>query len=62
MYLGRPHVMQEYNTPTPAVDEELDRMPFPGPGGEEGQPSMLSIAFVETTKLAVIMQKVMTTL
>ncbi|OXC63478.1 hypothetical protein AYX13_06698 [Cryptococcus neoformans] len=68
VYIGRPHSMQDHNTPLPLVDPSLDALPWTWTELSSGetttppQDCMLSSAFVETAKLSLIMQKVMTTL
>ena len=56
------------STSLPTVDEQLDEMPWRWDNLDSPdkdlppQPCMFSTAFVETTKLSLIMQRIMTTL
>jgi anti-sigma factor ChrR (cupin superfamily) len=56
------------STSLPTVDEQLDEMPWrwdtlESPDSDlPPQPCMFSTAFVETAKLSLIMQRIMTTL
>jgi hypothetical protein len=60
--------MLTYSTSLPVVDTALDEQPWiwettkPAAQGLLPQPSMYSTTFVETAKLAIIMQKVMNAL
>jgi hypothetical protein len=59
----------EYSTPLPEVDEAIDNIPWEwsrirskisgAPSGS--QPSMMSTAFVETSKLAILISEIMST-
>ncbi|KAL7424094.1 hypothetical protein Q5752_001679 [Cryptotrichosporon argae] len=57
IYVGRPHTVANYNSPLPIIDTAFDQAIWSRE--DPAQHCMLSSAFVETAKLSVIMQDVM---